>query len=53
MLILQNLISNFSSESVYLLTFFLNKFRYEDEQITFVDQFVMAYGGIRGAVCYG
>ncbi|CAJ0609563.1 unnamed protein product [Cylicocyclus nassatus] len=38
---------------VYLLTFFLNKFRYEDERISWVDQFVMAYGGIRGAVCYG
>ncbi|VDP00390.1 unnamed protein product, partial [Heligmosomoides polygyrus] len=38
---------------VYLLTFFLNKFRYEDDRISCVDQFVMAYGGIRGAVCYG
>ncbi|KAL6724259.1 hypothetical protein Aduo_019163 [Ancylostoma duodenale] len=38
---------------VYLLTFFLNKFRYEDDRISWVDQFVMAYGGIRGAVCYG
>ncbi|ETN78174.1 hypothetical protein NECAME_10528 [Necator americanus] len=38
---------------VYLLTFFLNRFRYEDDRISYVDQFVMAYGGIRGAVCYG
>ncbi|KHJ98333.1 hypothetical protein OESDEN_01686, partial [Oesophagostomum dentatum] len=38
---------------VYLLTFFLNRFRYEDDRISWVDQFVMAYGGIRGAVCYG
>ncbi|KAK6760690.1 hypothetical protein RB195_021956 [Necator americanus] len=37
---------------VYLLTFFLNRFRYEDDRISWVDQFVMAYGGIRGAVCY-
>ncbi|KAJ1374836.1 Sodium hydrogen exchanger [Parelaphostrongylus tenuis] len=38
---------------VYLLTFFLNRFRFEDDRISCVDQFVLAYGGIRGAVCYG
>ncbi|VDM63600.1 unnamed protein product [Angiostrongylus costaricensis] len=38
---------------VYLLTFILNRFRFEDDRISYVDQFVLAYGGIRGAVCYG
>ncbi|CAJ0954103.1 unnamed protein product, partial [Mesorhabditis belari] len=38
---------------VYLLCFIANRFRSEQERICFEDQFVMAYGGIRGAVCYG
>ncbi|KAH7731970.1 sodium/hydrogen exchanger 3 family protein [Aphelenchoides avenae] len=36
---------------VYSLTYLLNKKRMQ--KISIVDQFIMAYGGIRGAVCYG
>lgn len=33
------------------LTFLVNRSRVE--KIGLVDQFIMAYGGLRGAVCYG
>jgi NhaP-type Na+/H+ or K+/H+ antiporter len=33
------------------MSMLLNQF--DEPKIRFVDQFVMAYGGIRGAVCYG
>uniref|UniRef100_A0A183CAB3 Sodium/hydrogen exchanger n=1 Tax=Globodera pallida TaxID=36090 RepID=A0A183CAB3_GLOPA len=36
---------------VGVLTYLVNKRRME--RIGFVDQFIMGYGGIRGAVCYG
>ncbi|KAH7699274.1 sodium/hydrogen exchanger, partial [Aphelenchoides avenae] len=36
---------------VYLLTYLINRGR--AVKISLVDQFIMAYGGIRGAVCYG
>ncbi|KAI3416006.1 Sodium hydrogen exchanger [Globodera pallida] len=36
---------------VGVLTYLVNKRR--TERIGFVDQFIMGYGGIRGAVCYG
>lgn len=39
------------SLGVILLTYLLNFKR--QEKIGFVDQFIMGYGGIRGAVCYG
>uniref|UniRef100_A0AC34RJ13 Sodium/hydrogen exchanger n=1 Tax=Panagrolaimus sp. JU765 TaxID=591449 RepID=A0AC34RJ13_9BILA len=35
----------------FLLCFFLNLVEYQ--KLRFVDQFVMAYSGLRGAVCYG
>ncbi|KAE9554849.1 hypothetical protein FO519_001964 [Halicephalobus sp. NKZ332] len=35
----------------FLLCFFLNLV--EHQKLRFVDQFVMAYSGLRGAVCYG
>ncbi|CAJ0565158.1 unnamed protein product, partial [Mesorhabditis spiculigera] len=38
---------------VYFLSFMANRYRAETERISIVDQFVIAYGGIRGAVCYG
>uniref|UniRef100_A0A7E4VMS8 Sodium/hydrogen exchanger n=1 Tax=Panagrellus redivivus TaxID=6233 RepID=A0A7E4VMS8_PANRE len=37
--------------SVFFLSFFLNMI--DKEKLSIVDQFVMAYGGLRGAVCFG
>lgn len=36
---------------VFVLTAIVNRKRIK--KISFVDQFIMAYGGLRGAVCYG
>jgi hypothetical protein len=35
----------------YLLSYLCNQHRME--KIGLVDQFIMAYGGLRGAICYG
>jgi len=36
---------------IYMLSYACNKYRME--KIHLVDQFIMAYGGLRGAICYG
>jgi sodium/hydrogen exchanger 5 len=36
---------------IYMLTYVCNKYRME--RIGLLDQFIMAYGGLRGAICYG
>ncbi|PAV85972.1 hypothetical protein WR25_26544 isoform A [Diploscapter pachys] len=38
---------------IFVLTFFANLLRHKSERIMYRDQFIMAYGGLRGAVCYG
>lgn len=45
-----NVAVHFSS-GVFFLTYVLNIHRVQ--KIDLVDQFIMSYGGIRGAVCYG
>ncbi|GAB6019688.1 hypothetical protein CHUAL_001243 [Chamberlinius hualienensis] len=37
--------------SVFFLTFLANRF-YRNQKIGFREQFIMAYGGLRGAVCF-
>ncbi len=44
-------VSQKCSSGVFVLTGIMNRFRLA--KLSYIDQFIMAYGGLRGAVAYG